>query len=73
LQFLTPSTPLPETDIELVPVHRQDIGSLLDHWAERRPDHPVLRVNPSLSGWAATVHSGDCGQLFRLIPDGRSG
>jgi hypothetical protein len=37
--------PFPESDIELVQVHRQDIGSLLDHWAERRPDHRASSDN----------------------------
>ncbi len=37
----------PETDIEPVQVHTQDIGSLLDHWAEHRPDHLALVRKPA--------------------------
>ena len=39
--------PFPESEIEQVQVHGQDIGWLLDHWAERRPDHPALVWQPA--------------------------
>jgi hypothetical protein len=50
-------------------------------WTERHPaHHPSARGAAAMAYDPATrgvvlfgVHSGDCGHLFRLIPDGRSG
>lgn len=38
--------PFAEADIEQIQVHGQDLGWLLDHWAEHRPDHPALVWQP---------------------------
>ena len=36
----------PTDAIQQFQMHGQDIGSLLAHWAEKRPDHPVLIWEP---------------------------
>jgi crotonobetaine/carnitine-CoA ligase len=39
--------PFAEADIEQIQVHGQDLGWLLDHWAERRPDHAAIIWQPA--------------------------
>lgn len=39
-------TPMDRTAVERFQMHGQDIGWLLDHWAQHKPDHPALVWSP---------------------------